>query len=65
MPAKLAWTRDLPTRPGNYVWRSDAGMRIERIIESRIGLGYADQYGGWLLLCYWDEGGEWFGPLPE
>lgn len=63
--AKLAWTRNMPTRPGNYLWRSGAKMRIEQIIEFQFGLGFVDQHGGWLLLCYWDEDGKWLGPLPE
>ena len=64
MPAELAWTRALPTRPGLYVWRA-APMRMEtahRIIKEEDGSLTILGFGPVNSHAY---GGRWLGPLPE
>lgn len=77
MPAKLAWTRELPTKPGVYVWRGGGRTADSQVLH----VGYLDGRGRTLLyadtqrlpgrstpycgrrVAHW--AGEWFGPLPE
>ena len=64
MPAELAWTRELPTKPGLYVWRA-APMRFEhawRAIEEEDGSLTLMGFGA---AKSWASGGQWLGPLPE
>lgn len=73
----LAWTRELPTKPGTYAWRDDwngddAAGTLLIVTESPAGFVAAEPFGAGTHTCANCQdpvadyaGGEWLGPLPE
>ena len=62
---ELAWTRELPTKPGFYAWRDDGDRALLAVIECNGALIVEDTEAATVPLYGWINVGEWLGPLPE